>query len=426
MKAIVDCNSFYCSCEKLFRPDLEHKPVVVLSNNDGCIISRTDEAKSLGLGMTGPYFMAKDIIEANDVKVFSSNYNLYGDMSWRVMSTLKQVAGEQNVEVYSVDEAFLDLSQLENENYTEVAHELKTVVERWTGIQVSVGVAPTKTLAKLANHLAKKDKQKTGCICILDTESRIKDALEKTKVGKLWGVGSRFAEKLESFGIYNAWDLHNISEEWARTHLGGVVGVRLIRELHGQEARVMENELVTKKMICSSRMFGSAVSDLTDIKEAVATYTTRAAEKLRRQHSAATILNVFMVTREDNSNQQFRPGETRSQQLVLPTPTLLTQQLIKPATQMAEKLFERGRKYNKAGVILSGLVPESSIQSNLFDAAVAPKGKALMEMLDNINFSMRGDKVKFASSGLKRNWKMRHEFHSPRYTSRWEELYNVH
>jgi DNA polymerase V len=426
MKALVDCNSFYCSCEKLFRPELEHKPIVVLSNNDGCIISRSDEAKSLGLGMTGPYFMAKDIIEANQVKVFSSNYNLYGDMSWRVMSTLKYMAGEENVEVYSVDEAFLDISRLESHQYQSMAVQLKTIVEKWTGIQVSVGVAPTKTLAKLANHMAKQDKQTTGCIMLLDTEEKITAALKNAKVGKLWGVGSRFAEKLETYGIQTAWDLYNVPEEWARKRLGGVVGVRLIKELHGEEAIVMENELVSKKMICSSRMFGSAVSNLEEIKEAIATYTSRAAEKLRRQHSAATVLNVFVVTREDNRNENFRPGETKSKQMVLPTPTLLTQQLIKPATRMAEMLYEKGRKYNKAGVILSGLIPEDSIQSNLFDTAPTKEEHSLMEMLDNINFSMRGDVVKFASSGLKRNWKMRHQFHSPRYTSRWDELFEVH
>ena len=207
MKAIVDCNSFYCSCERLFKPHLDQKPVVVLSNNDGCIISRSDEAKALGVGMAGPYFKAKDIIEKNGVAVFSSNYNLYGDLSRRVMTTLKEMAGDANVEVYSVDEAFLNLEAFANSDLDLLALNIRTTVEQWTGIKVSVGVGPTKTLAKLANHLAKENKAATHCVTVLDTQKKIVQALKITDVKDLWGVGRQYADRLKSYNINTAWDL---------------------------------------------------------------------------------------------------------------------------------------------------------------------------------------------------------------------------
>ena len=422
MIAIVDCNNFYCGCERLFKPKLEKRPVVVLSNNDGCIISRTDEAKALGIGMAGPYFLVKDIIQQNNIEVFSSNYNLYGDISWRVMRTLKELAGENNVEVYSVDEAFINLHQYSDRDVVDMAFELRKIVEKWTGIKVSVGVAPTKTLAKLANNMAKKNKAATKCVMVLHTPSVIQQALKQTSVHELWGVGQQYAEKLQQLNILTAWDLYNMSEEWVRKNLGGVVGVRLLNELHGNSSVHFQKELLTKKMIATTRMFGTPVTELKYIKEAVATYTARAAEKLRRQQSAASIINVFIVPKEQSTKGR---GTTIGSQIILPTPTLLTHDLIKPAMRIAERIYEEGRTYKKAGVILSGLVPASTIQANLFHSSSQNNGKCLMNMVDNINFSMRDDLVKFASSGIKRNWKMRQEYHSPRYTTRWEELCTV-
>ena len=425
MKAIVDCNSFYCSCERVFRPELAERPVVVLSNNDGCIISRSDEAKALGVGMAGPYFIAKPIIEANNVEVFSSNYNLYGDMSWRVMETLKELFGKENVEVYSVDEAFVDLQGFSLEQLQTVAADIKLTVEQWTGVKVSVGVAPTKTLAKLANLISKRDKKISKGVTILADEESIIRALQVTPVLSLWGVGTRFAQKLNDFGIYTGWDLRNQSEEWLRKNLGGVIGVRLLRELKGEESIVMDEPLVNKKMIATTRMFGEPVTSITDIKEAVATYTARAAEKLRRQHSAATVINTFVVPKEKRKEgEKFRHGPMVSASTVLLQPTSITNELIKPAVKMAEQLFKEGEQYKKAGIMLSGLVPDNSVQGNLFDPG-KNIGRFLMEMMDNINFSMRNDVVKFASSGTKRNWKMRQEFHSPKYTTRWYELFEV-
>ena len=424
MKALVDCNSFYCSCERVFAPHLHNKPLVVLSNNDGCIISRTDEAKKLGVDMTSPYFMMKKIIETNNIAVFSSNYNLYGDMSRRVMDTLKNLIGNDHVEVYSVDEAFLNMDQF-GTKLSDSALSIRETVEQWTGIAVSVGVAPTKTLAKLANNMAKKNKQETRCVMVLDTKEKIAAALKAAKVKDLWGVGRQFANKLNSFGIISAWDLYNLSEQWVRKYLGGVVGVRLLKELHGEVSILMDKELVSKKMITTTRMFGNPVTELTDIKEAIASYTARAAEKLRRQNSAAGVINVFVVPKQENRNNRFSQGPIVSTHTILPSPTVLTHQLIKSAMKMAERIYQPGTSYKKAGVVLSGLVQDTSIQSNLFEPAAKNVGRSLMDVMDNINFSMRNDTVKFASTGIKRNWKMRQEFHSPRYTSRWDELFKV-
>lgn len=424
MYAIVDCNSFYCSCERVFKPFLFDKPVVVLSNNDGCIIARTDEAKQLGVGMAGPYFLAKPLIEKHQVAVFSSNYNLYGDMSWRVMEILRQTVGSENVEVYSVDEAFLNLADFKLQQLQQLADHLRDRIFQWTGIAVSIGIAPSKTLSKMANKMAKEDKQLSNCVTILETEEKIIKALQATKVGSLWGVGSKHADKLTQLGIETAWDLRNITEEWARKHLGGVVGVRLIKELKGENAVSMKDELDKKKMIATTRMFGNTVTHLADIKEAVATYAAKAAEKLRRQHSAAGVINVFLVSNEKGEQIKFNRGPTVSCHVILPYPTASSNELIKPAVKIAEQLFRAGTGYKKAGIILSGLVPDDAIQGNIFQQG-KNANRCLMEQIDNINFSMRNDVVKFASSGTKRDWKMRKDFQSPRYTTRWDELYEV-
>lgn len=426
MKAIIDCNSFYCSCERLFRPDLEHKPVVVLSNNDGCIISRSDEAKALGVEMAGPYFKAKPMIEKYGVTTFSSNYNLYGDLSWRVMETLRIMLGKDKIEVYSVDEAFIDLDDFEGKDLQQVALNIRETVELWTGIKVSVGVAPTKVLAKIANHLAKKNKLATQCVVVLDSQQKIAKALQDTPVGEVWGVGRQYAKKLVDMNaVYTAYDLSKKTEEWAHKNLGGVVGIRLVKELKGEPANEMREELVTKKMIATTRMFGSPVRDIISLKEAIATYTSRAAEKLRRQQSAANTISVFVVPKEQNFGTRFRHGPSISSYTTLPVATAVTHELIKPAVGLVDELYEHGRLYKKAGVMLSGIVPAESIQSNLFVEENTNDKSTLMNMLDNVNFAMRDDVLKFARSGTTRNWKMRQELRSPRYTSRWEEMFVV-
>ncbi len=426
MYAIVDCNSFYCSCERVFRPDIQSKPVVVLSNNDGCVISISDEAKRAGMTMTEPFFKVKHLLEEKNIEAFSSNYNLYGDMSWRVMETLRHTVGEERVEVYSVDEAFLNLSHIPPHLLDSLAIELRKTVEEWTGVAVSVGIAPTKVLAKVANRLAKKNKQQSQCVMVLNTPEKIAEALCLTGVGDVWGVGRQYAVKLERFGIDDAWQLSKMPEEWAKNNLGGVVGVRLIKELNGEPAIVMEDELDTKKMIATTRMFGSAVSELRDIKEAVATYTSRAAEKLRRQRGAASVITVFVVPKEARKpDERYRHGPMLSDHVILPHATAVTNEFIKAAMRLAERLFEKGRYYKKAGVMLSGIVPDTSLQGNLFVPPSQNNSRMLMSMMDNINFSMRDDVLKFAASGTDRNWKMRQEYRSPRYTTRWDELCEV-
>ena len=426
MTGIIDCNSFYCSCERLFLPHLDDKPVVVLSNNDGCIISRSDEAKTLGVEMAGPYFLAKPLIEKHGVATFSSNYNLYGDLSWRVMETLRMILGKENVEVYSVDEAFLNLDEFAEKDLLQVSLNIRETVELWTGIKVSVGVAPTKVLSKVANHLAKKNKVATNCVVVLDTKEKINKALQDTPIGEVWGVGRQYAQKLiEMNAVFTAYDLTKKTEEWAQKNLGGVVGIRLLKELKGETANEMKDELVVKKMIASTRMFGSPVKNIGDIKEAVATYTARAAEKLRRQRSAASIISVFVVPKEQSTNTHFRHGPTVSSYITLPLATSATNELIKPAVKLVDKLYEHGKIYKKAGVMLSGIVPDTTIQGNMFVPQTTNSYRYLMSMIDNVNFAMRNDMIKFAASGTTRNWKMRQELRSPRYTTRWNELIKV-
>lgn len=426
MKAIVDCNSFYCSCERVFRPDLQDVPVVVLSNNDGCVIAASNEAKDLGIKMGVPYFEVRTLIRQKNIITFSSNYNLYGDLSRRVMETLRHLVGTENVEVYSVDEAFLDLSHLSAGQLEECALHIRETVEQWTGVSVSVGIGATKVLAKVANRLSKKLRLPSK-IMVLETEASTNQALEQTLVGDLWGIGRRYAEKLRNMNIHSAIELKQMNEEWARVHLGGVVGVRMVRELNGIAAIDMESPLVNKKMIATTRMFGTPVTELRHIKEAVATYTARAAEKLRRQHSVASAVHVFVIPKPEklSGDKHFR-GEIRSSYHTLEVPSAATHQLIKPAVALAEQLFHLGERYTKAGVMLSGLVPGESIQNNLFAPAADTGGSKLMDMMDNINFSMRDDILRYAAAGTEKNWKMRQQFISPRYTTRWGEMPVLH
>ena len=375
--------------------------------------------------MAGPYFKAKPLIEKYGVATFSSNYNLYGDLSWRVMETLRMLLPPGTVEVYSVDECFIDLSHIKPDELQAFAVYLKDTVEQWTGIKVSIGVAATKVLSKVANRLSKKHKGATQGVLVLDTPGRIQQALQKTPVEDIWGVGYQYAEKLHRHNINTAYDLSKQDIVWANKHLGGVTGSRLIRELKGIESIGMKEELINKKMIATTRMFGSPVTELKDIKEAIATYTSRAAEKLRRQYSAANIINVFIVPKEESHNTKFRHGPSIGSYVVLPQASSSTNELIKPAVALVERLYESGKIYKKAGVMLSGIVPDTSIQGNLFTPPAENKSRLLMSMIDNVNFAMRNDVLKFAASGTSRDWKMRQELRSPRYTTRWDELFEI-
>jgi DNA polymerase V len=427
MQAIVDCNSFYCSCERLFQPQLKNAPVVVLSNNDGCIVSRSDEAKQLGISMAVPYFQAKELIEKNKVHAFSSNYHLYGDLSWRVMETMRQLVPPGCVEVYSVDEAFLDLDHVPSNQLHHYCTNIKKQIETWTGISVSIGVGPNKVLSKVANRLAKKNKLLTGCVVILQDTKTIQAALQKTPIEDVWGIGYSYSEKLKTYGIHNAYQLSIKDLSWGKRFLGGIVGMRLIRELKGMKSHSMQAPRTEKKMIATTRMFGREVTQWQEIEEALATYATRASEKLRRQHSAAYGVAVFLLKKApvNLDATYYHRGRQVSGYVKLDNPTHLTPDIIKAVVALGKSLFEEGDIYKKAGVILSDFVPDSALQTNLFVPPADQKRKKLMNVIDNMNAAYRDDILKFGTSGTHKNWKMRSERRSKRYTTRWDELCGV-
>jgi DNA polymerase V len=424
VQAIVDCNSFYCACERLFQPQLQHAPVVVLSNNDGCIVSRSDEAKQLGINMAIPYFQAKDLIEKNKVHAFSSNYHLYGDLSWRVMETMRQLAPPGSVEVYSVDEAFINLDHIASDQLQAYCILLKKKIETWTGISVSIGVGPNKVLSKVANRLAKKSKLLTGCVVILNDTKKIQAALQNTPIDDVWGIGYSYSEKLKTYGIHTAYALSIKDLSWGKRFLGGVPGMKLIRELKGMHSHDMQTPRTSKKMIATTRMFGRTVSEWQEIEEALATYATRTAEKLRRQHSAAYGVSVFLLkkTPPQTDISHYHHGRQVSGYVKLDNPSNLTPDIIKAVVALGKSLFEQGELYKKAGVILSDFVPDNALQTNLFVAPKDQNRKKLMNVIDNMNAAFRDDILKFATSGTQKNWKMRSERRSKRYTTRWDEL----
>ena len=424
MQAIVDCNSFYCACERLFQPQLQHAPVVVLSNNDGCIVSRSDEAKQLGINMAIPYFQAKELIEKNKVHAFSSNYHLYGDLSWRVMETMRQLVPPGCVEVYSVDEAFINLDHIASDQLQDYCISLKKKIEKWTGISVSIGVGPNKVLSKVANRLAKKSKLLTGCVVILNDKKKIQAALQNTPIDDVWGIGYSYSEKLKTYGINTAYALSIKDLSWGKRFLGGVPGMKLIRELKGMHSHDMQTPRTSKKMIATTRMFGRTVSEWQEIEEALATYATRTAEKLRRQHSAAYGVSVFLLkkTPPQTDISHYHHGRQVSGYVKLDNPSNLTPDIIKAVVALGKSLFEQGELYKKAGVILSDFVPDNALQTNLFVAPKDQNRKKLMNVIDNMNAAFRDDILKFATSGTQKNWKMRSERRSKRYTTRWDEL----
>jgi DNA polymerase V len=424
VQAIVDCNSFYCACERLFQPQLQHAPVVVLSNNDGCIVSRSDEAKQLGINMAIPYFQAKELIEKNKVHAFSSNYHLYGDLSWRVMETMRQLAPPGSVEVYSVDEAFINLDHIASDQLQAYCVSLKKKIETWTGISVSIGVGPNKVLSKVANRLAKKSKLLTGCVVILNDTKKIQAALQSTPIDDVWGIGYSYSEKLKTYGIHTAYALSIKDLSWGKRFLGGVPGMKLIRELKGMHSHDMQTPRTSKKMIATTRMFGRTVSEWQEIEEALATYATRTAEKLRRQHSAAYGVSVFLLkkTPPQTDISHYHHGRQVSGYVKLDNPSNLTPDIIKAVVALGKSLFEQGELYKKAGVILSDFVPDNALQTNLFVAPKDQNRKKLMNVIDNMNAAFRDDILKFATSGTQKNWKMRSERRSKRYTTRWDEL----
>jgi DNA polymerase V len=424
MYAIVDCNNFFVSCERVFEPKLIGKPVVVLSNNDGCIISRSAEAKKLGIKMGAPYFDVRKDIEKHNVKVFSSNYALYGDFSRRVMNALGEFVDRgDDLEVYSIDEAFLNLAPLADlHEPVDYCRRIRTTVERWTGIPVSVGIAPTKTLAKIANTVAKKYKGYNG-VFHLDTKERTEKVLAATPVKDVWGIGRRLGDKLEQYGIYNALQLRDCNDMLIRK-TGGITILRTVNELRGTPCFFSDSVPDVKKGIASTRSFGKTVTEYEDLREAVSTYISRAAVKLRKQGSAAGALYVFVRTSAFEEGEKYQRSSWRE----LPVHTDSTPELIHHATEMLREIYRAGISYKKAGVMLSQLIPRDSIQLNAFDTADRSRESRAMKVLDQINRTHGTDVLRIASTGTsdsREHWQMRSKMVSPQFTTKWNELFVV-
>lgn len=411
--ALVDCNNFFASCERVFRPDLWGKPIVVLSNNDGNIIARSNEAKALGIKMGEPYFKIESFLKKNRVQVFSSNYTLYGDMSHRVMSVLQHL--EPEVEIYSIDEAFISLPAGKTFDLTKHGHNIRNMVKQWTGIPVSIGFAPTKTLAKLANRVAKKNAQYQG-VFDLTAQSDMDEILARIEVGDVWGIGRQYTKKLNSQGIFSARDLKYANDNWIRKQLT-VMGLRTVWELRGIPCIPIEDAPAAKKGIITSKSFGRPVTSLAELQEAVATYVSRAAEKLRSQQSIANSLHVFLAT---NVFKPEKPQYSKSIMVTLPEPTASTAVLIKHALKGLKELYRPGYDFQKAGVMLAEIMPASCRQRSLFDPIRSDKD--LMNALDRINQKWGANTVRYAVSGFKKSWTFRRDHLSRAYTTKWDQL----
>ena len=416
MFALVDCNNFYASCERVFNPSLEGKPIVVLSNNDGCIIARSNEAKALGIKMGDPYFKSRELIEQNKVVVFSSNYELYGDMSSRVMQTLELHTPQ--VENYSIDEAFLLLDGLHEPMHH--AADLRRIVKQWTGIPVSVGVAPTKTLSKVANHIAKKKLVNIG-VCGLNTETEIATALSQFPVTDVWGIGRQWGKFLAEHGIATADDLRRQPDSWIRKNMH-VVGLRIAWELRGIKCHELELSPPPKKSICVSRSFSERLTTMQPIHEAILTHTARAGEKLRHNKLLAKHMMVFLHTSPHAANEQFQYGKLAFK---MPFYTNDTFELSHYASIALEQLFKPGHRYMKCGIELMDLVAEGSENLDLFDKMRNPRHQALMQTMDSINKKMGRHTVQFAGAGLGREWFTKRDLRSPRYTTDRNELFTA-
>ena len=418
MFALVDCNNFYASCERVFDPRLEQRPIVVLSNNDGCVIARSNEAKALGIAMGEPAFQKEKVYAKHNVAIFSSNFALYGDMSQRVMRTLAQHSAA--MEIYSIDEAFLECGGLTADGLDRFGSQLRKTVKQWTGIPVSIGVAPTKTLAKVANHIAKRLPDNSG-VCVLNKEETIEYCLKKLPVEKLWGVGRKYALFLRSWGINTAWDLRRMPEGWVKDNMT-VVGLRLQKELKGEPCIPLENQPQKKKEICTSRSFGTMVTELDELQQAVSMYATRCAEKLRTQNSCTNLVEVFIHT------NPFRPDlpQYKNVRFVrLPVASNSTLSIVQAALRGLRSIYRAGYQYKKAGVIVSRLVPSNTIQYNLFHSTDEDRHMRLMNAMDTVNDREGRDILRVAEQGFDRRWTLRQERLSPCYTTRWADFMTI-
>jgi len=419
--ALIDVNNFYVSCERAFNPKIKNKPVVVLSNNDGCAVARSNEVKALGVGMGAPWFKFKDLAKQHGIVAYSSNYALYADMSNRVMSILRHYSPDQ--EVYSIDESFLDLTSFQSRDLISYAHAMRLRILQWTHLPVCVGIGSTKTLAKLANHCAKKRPLMNG-VCNLNAMpvNEVNHMFAEIEVGEVWGIGRQLAPKLKALGIQTVFDLKQANPERLRQQFS-VVMEKTIRELNGTVCIEMEEVSPPKKQIVSSRSFGHPVRDYNSLAESITLYISRAAEKLRKQHSYTSSVYVFIRTSPFKENESFY---SNGQTIAIPTPTDNTMQLVNVALWGLKQIYKPHYNYAKAGVMLSELVPVQGVQTDLFSQVqVSPKSTKLMQTMDGINKKMGKESIKLASEGFTRPWKMKQENKSPCYTTKWEELVSV-
>jgi len=414
MFALIDCNNFYASCERVFNPSLNGKPVLILSNNDGCVIARSNEAKALGIPMGAPAFKFKEVIENGEVHVFSSNFALYGDMSNRVMTILGTFCPK--MEIYSIDEAFLDFSGFDLYDLEALGRDIRKRVLQWTGIPVSVGFAHTKALAKVANRIAKKFTDRTGGVYTIDTEEQRIKALKWLKIEDVWGIGRQHARRLKEMNVLNAYQFTQLTDRWVRDMMT-VVGLRLKLDLQGEPTLQLE-DVRDKKSIATTRSFDHNYKDLTLIKERVASFAVSCAEKLRRQHCCCQSVMVFLHT---NGFREDQPQYSKNIVIKLPFATNSSIEIVKFAVMGLEQIFREGYGYKKAGVIVSDFSPEDNQQLTLFDSRNV-KHIELMKAVVNINRSMGQQKVRLAAQEPRRVWKMKQERLSPRYTTNLNEI----
>lgn len=412
--ALVDCNSFYASCEQVFDPRMRDRPVIVLSNNDGCVIARSAEAKAVGIRMAEPFFEQQGLILKHDVQVFSANFTLYGDMSNRVMEVLRQFC--PGMEVYSIDEAFLDLAGFQGD-LEDYGRKIRNTVYRWTGIPTSIGIGPTKTLSKIANRIAKRDKSARGVFDITDHPD-IDRLLESIDVGDVWGIGRRYARLLNGRGLRNARQLRDLPDKFAKQRMT-VMGLRTVTELRGEPCIGLDQAVRDKKNLLSSRSFGKPVRERAELEQAVAEYASLAAEKLRRQKSMASAVSVFIETDTFRDEPQYRNFATAG----LAVPTGYTPDVIRAAGRALDRIFRPGYAYKKAGVMLSEVVPDSRVQLDAFayDGGIKLK-QSVMRAMDSVNARMGRNKLYYAAQGVDKTWGMRQKRLSKRFTTRWDEI----
>ena len=417
MFALVDCNNFYASCERVFNPALNHKPIVVLSNNDGCVIARSNEAKKIGIKMGEPAFKIKHIIRHHHVQTFSTNFALYGDMSQRVMNILSSII--PSIEIYSIDEAFLDLRDFNHHDIFNICAVIRKKILTDTGIPVSIGIGRTKTLSKIANYISKRSEKDKGVFML--TQNKEDKILSQIAVENIWGVGRKLKIFLQSYRLETAKQLRDVKLIWARSKIT-VVGEKMVKELRGESCYDIQYLTSDKKSICTSRTFGNMVNNLKDLSSSIAMYTTRCAEKLRAQNSCAILGHIFITS---NRFRKDLPYYAMNKVIKFSVPTSNTGEIISHMIKALQSIYKKGYQYKQAGVILSGLIPSDTIQQNLFDSVDRNKINKIMKTVDIINKKMGRDTIRYAIQNYTKKYSLKQQRLSPCYTTRWKQLLTI-